>query len=238
MGGGGGLGGAKGEVVNVDTSGILFIFTGAFIGLDKIISDRVAKGSMGFNAHVRHTSPNQSSLLTQTEPGDLITFGLIPEIVGRIPITTAVEALSSEALVRVLTEPRNALLRQYGELFRLTGIELRFTSPALQEIAKAALAMGTGARGLRTVVERLLADAMFETPGTSVKHVLVNKEVAQKKIPPLYFSRGQRHLVDELVASEEEMWVAKGNKSVLGVLNGDETAQQETATTAAAEAGA
>jgi len=215
--GGGVLGGAKGEVVNVDTSGILFIFTGAFIGLDKIVSTRVAKSSMGFNAHVRESESNQSSLLSQTEPGDLITFGLIPEIVGRIPVTTAVEALTEEALVRVLTEPRNALLRQYQELFNMTGIELRFTSLALREISKAALAMGTGARGLRTVVERLLSDAMFETPGTSIKHVLVNGEVASKKQPPLYFARGQRHTMDALIATEEEKWVASGNKSMLGV---------------------
>jgi len=228
MGGGGGLGGAKGEVVNVDTSGILFIFTGAFIDLDKIISDRVAKGSMGFNAHVRHNEPSQPSLLSLTEPGDLITFGLIPEIVGRIPITTAVEALSEEALVRVLTEPRNALLRQYEELFRMTGIELRFTSPALREIAKSALTMGTGARGLRTVVERLLSDAMFETPGTSIKHVLVNREVASKKQPPLYFARGQRHTMDSLITAEEENWVAAGNKSVLGV-QVEEAAQDKAA---------
>jgi ATP-dependent Clp protease ATP-binding subunit ClpX len=185
----GGGGGSKGEVVTIDTSSILFIFTGAFIGLEKIITDRISKGSMGFNAHVRgsnvadlaqdeeqtarhglnyfHNQEKQRKLhpLALTEPGDLISFGLIPEIVGRIPVTTAVEALTEEMLVRVLIEPRNALLKQYEQLFQLSGVELRFTSSSLREIAKSALAMGTGARGLRTVVERLLSDAMFESPG-------------------------------------------------------------------------
>lgn len=203
MGGGGGNIG-KGETFTVDTSNILFIFTGAFIGMDKLIIDRVSKGSIGFNAPVRGTSAEdlaedkelmqkltpfyeseeslENSLsiggelvkkkkkfnpLQMTEPGDLISFGLIPEIVGRIPVIAAVEALDEEMLVRVLTEPRNALLKQYEQLFQLSGVELRLTSSALREVAKAALAMGTGARGLRTVMERLLSDAMFESPGMS-----------------------------------------------------------------------
>jgi ATP-dependent Clp protease ATP-binding subunit ClpX len=180
-----GGGTAKGEVVTIDTSSILFIFTGAFMGLDKIISDRIAKGSIGFNAHVRgsalddlaydenlatahalnRSGGRKMNLLELAEPSDLISFGLIPEIVGRIPVTTAVEVLNEEMLVRVLTEPRNALLKQYEQLFRLSGVELRFTSSSLRELASSALAMGTGARGLRTVVERLLSDAMFEAPG-------------------------------------------------------------------------
>lgn len=175
-------GNPKGETVTIDTSSILFIFTGAFIGLDKIISDRTEKGSMGFNATVRSANQPPSSSDTQfshssghgsdpqsflhlIEPSDLINFGIIPEMVGRIPVTTAVEPLTEEMLVRVLTEPKNALLRQYESLFALGGVELCFTSPALREIAKLALKMGTGARGLRTVVEKLLSDAMFETPG-------------------------------------------------------------------------
>ncbi|KAA8911331.1 P-loop containing nucleoside triphosphate hydrolase protein [Sphaerosporella brunnea] len=214
-----GGGGQKGEVVTIDTSDILFIFTGAFIGLDKIISDRVAKGSIGFNAHVHgsHSSSHpQKNPLELTEPGDLITFGMIPEIVGRIPVTTAVESLSQEMLVRVLTEPRNALLRQYETLFALSGVELRFTSPALREVARSALAMGTGARGLRTVVERLLSDAMFEAPGTSIKHVLVNEAAASRKQLPLYFARGQRHKFEAAFAAEEETWVARGNRQIVG----------------------
>jgi ATP-dependent Clp protease ATP-binding subunit ClpX len=243
-----GAGGQKGETVTIDTSGILFIFTGAFIGLEKIISDRVAKASMGFNAHTasphHHAQPN---LLELTEPGDLISFGMIPEIVGRIPVTTAVSALSEEMLVRVLTEPRNALLRQYETLFALSGVELRFTSPALREVAKSALAMGTGARGLRTVVERLLSDAMFEAPGmspslasrrgvltervgTSIKHVLVNEEAAARKAAPLYFARGQSSKFEAVAAAEEETWVARGNERLVGGPPAEEEAVRATGT--------
>lgn len=198
--GGGGSSTGKGETFTVDTSNILFIFTGAFIGMDKLIIERVSKGSIGFNAPVRGASADDlaedkelmkkltpfytdaSDLddgpgggavrkkkkfnpLQMTEPGDLVNFGLIPEIVGRIPIIAAVESLDEEMLVRVLTEPRNALLKQYEQLLLLSGVGLRFTSLALHEVAKTALAMGTGARGLRTVMERLLSDAMFESPG-------------------------------------------------------------------------
>lgn len=199
--GGGGVGNSgKGETFTVDTSNILFIFTGAFIGMDKLIINRVSKGSIGFNAPVRGASAdylaedeelmkkltpfyaNEDDVenvvggnvvrrkrkfnpLQMTEPGDLINFGLIPEIVGRIPVIAAVEALDEGMLVRVLTEPRNALLKQYEQLFHLSGVELRLTSLALREVAKTALSMGTGARGLRTVMERLLSDAMFESPG-------------------------------------------------------------------------
>jgi ATP-dependent Clp protease ATP-binding subunit ClpX len=210
---GGGLGspmGGKAEIFNVRTDNILFIFTGAFVGLHKIIMDRISKGSIGFGATVRtsnpelgahetmlkgerelfrkhlpyyvpedqqpsQTSTNSSAsanvptynTLDLTGPNDLQKYGLIPELTGRIPISCALSALDEESLVRVLTEPRNSILHQYEHLLSLSGIELRFTSAALREIAKVALDMGTGARGLRTVVERLLGDAMFEAPGTS-----------------------------------------------------------------------
>ncbi|KAI5841832.1 P-loop containing nucleoside triphosphate hydrolase protein [Morchella snyderi] len=245
IGGGGGSSSGKGETFTVDTSNILFIFTGAFIGMDKLIIDRVSKGSIGFNAPVRGASADdlaedkelmqklipffptpeeddwldlggevvkkkkRFNPLQMTEPGDLISFGLIPEIVGRIPVIAAVESLDDEMLVRVLTEPRNALIKQYEQLFQLSGVELRLTSPALREVAKAALAMGTGARGLRTVMERLLSDAMFESPGSSIKHVLVTESVAQRKQPPLYFARGQQHKFRSMIAAEEEEWAAK-----------------------------
>jgi len=209
-------GSSKGEVYNVRTDNILFIFTGAFIGMHKIIMDRVSKGSIGFGAHVRSAnSDNQTSLkggteeaklfekylpfftpndgtsktdynpLDLLEPSDLQKYGLIPELVGRIPVSTALSALDEEALVRVLTEPRNSLMRQYEQLFQLSGVELRLTSGALREVAKAALGMGTGARGLRTVMERLLGDAMFEAPGKYTwpiqPHTLLLK---RKDLPP------------------------------------------------------
>jgi ATP-dependent Clp protease ATP-binding subunit ClpX len=197
--------GGKGEVYNVRTDNILFICTGAFVNMRKMILERISKGSIGFGAAVRASNPESDSHHTSTkgedalfkkhvpffvapeatsphspqqtttqpaynildlvEPADLQKYGLIPELVGRIPVSCAVSALDEEALVRVLTEPRNSLLRQYEQLFQLSGIELRFTSSALREVAKNASKMGTGARGLRTVLERLLGDCMFETPG-------------------------------------------------------------------------
>jgi ATP-dependent Clp protease ATP-binding subunit ClpX len=229
--------GGKGEVYTVRTDNILFIFTGAFIGLHKIILDRVSKGSIGFGAPIRSSSsssqatlqgeeaaelfkkylpfftPNdpdtkndQHNPLDLVEPADFQKYGLIPELVGRIPVSTALSALDEEALVRVLTEPRNCLLKQYEQLFALSGIELRFTSGALREVARTAVGMETGARGLRTVMERLLGDAMFEAPGSSVKHVLVTENVAQRKEPVIYFSRGQQGRFHGYIAKEEEEW--------------------------------
>ncbi|KAH0542597.1 hypothetical protein FGG08_003005 [Glutinoglossum americanum] len=235
--GAGGSGGGKGEVYTVRTDNILFIFTGAFIGLHKIILDRVSKGSIGFGAPIRSgssssqatikgdeavelfkkylpfftptdpdTENGQHNALDLVEPADLQKYGLIPELIGRIPVSTALSALDEEALVRVLTEPRNCLLKQYEQLFALSGIELRFTSGALREVAKTAVGMETGARGLRTVMERLLGDAMFEAPGSSVKHVLVTENVARRKEPVIYFSRGQQGRFYGCIAKEEEEW--------------------------------
>ncbi|KAI9671206.1 MAG: hypothetical protein M1817_003713 [Caeruleum heppii] len=232
----------KTETYSVRTDHILFIFTGAFIGLHKLIMDRVSRGSIGFGqpvraAHSESIHPtslgkgddqifkkylpfftgnsddsaggSQHNALDLVEPGDLQKFGLIPELVGRIPVTTALAALDEEALVRVLTEPRNSLMRQYEQLFQLSGVELRCTSSALREIAKAALGMGTGARGLRTVLERLLGDAMFEAPGSSIKYILVTEAVAQKKQAPVYLPRGQQSTFHSLIAAEEEEWEAR-----------------------------
>jgi len=199
---------SKAETYNVRTDNILFIFAGAFVGLQKVIMNRIAKGSIGFGSPIKSSSssssgssagnrdttisvktgseeskmfekhlpffspqsPDQTPLteynpLDLVEPTDLQNFGLIPELVGRIPVSAALSALDEEALVRVLTEPRNSLMRQYEQLFQLSGVELRFTRGALREVAKSALGMGTGARGLRTVCERLLTETMFEAPG-------------------------------------------------------------------------
>lgn len=231
--------GGKGEVYNVRTDNILFIFTGAFIGLHKTILDRLSRGSIGFGATVRR-APDSSThdttikgehelfkkhlpfftpdvpagtpedqkpaynTLDLVEPEDLRKYGMIPELIGRIPISCALSSLDEEALVRVLTEPRNSLLRQYEQLFHLSNIELRFTSGALREVARTASTMGTGARGLRTVLERLLGEAMFETPGSPVKHILITKNVAKRKSAPIYFNRGQSHTFHSMIAREEE----------------------------------
>lgn len=148
----------------------------------------------------------QFNTLDLVQPQDLQKYGLIPELIGRIPISCALSSLSTSALVQVLTEPRNSLLKQYQQLFALSSIELRFTTPALHTIAKTASNMGTGARGLRTVMERLLADAMFETPGSGVKYVLINEDVANRKCGAVYFGRGQGTALQGMVATEEEAW--------------------------------
>lgn len=144
--------------------------------------------------------------LDLVEPQDLQKFGLIPELVGRIPLSCALSSLDIPALVKVLSEPRNSLLKQYQQLFALSSIELRFTTPALHVIAKTASKMGTGARGLRTVMERLLADAMFETPGSGIKYVLVNEAVAEKREGAMYFVRGQQGAFHRMIATEEDAW--------------------------------
>ncbi|KAK5120147.1 hypothetical protein LTR85_006628 [Meristemomyces frigidus] len=144
--------------------------------------------------------------LDLVEPQDLQKYGLIPELVGRIPLSCALSSLDIEALVKVLTEPRNSLLQQYKQLFALSSIELRITSPALRVIAKTASKMGTGARGLRTVMERLLADSMFETPGSGVKYVLINEDVANRKSGALYYVRGELGRFQAISAAEEEAW--------------------------------
>lgn len=168
-----------------------------------------------FEQHLPYFAPSLSSneglsakrvynTLDLVEPQDLQKFGLIPELVGRIPLSCALSSLDIEALVKVLTEPRNSLLKQYEQLFHLSSIELRFTSASLRSIATTASKMGTGARGLRTVMERLLADAMFETPGSSIKFVLITEDVAEKKAGAVYFGRGQQGKFYDAIAAEEE----------------------------------
>lgn len=144
--------------------------------------------------------------LDLVEPQDLQKYGLIPELVGRIPISCALSSLDVQSLVKVLTEPRNSLLKQYQQLFSLSSIEIRFTTAALHAIASTALKMGTGARGLRTVMERLLADAMFESPGSSIKYVLINEDVADRKSGAIYYGRGQQEDFYNRITSEEDVW--------------------------------
>lgn len=152
------------------------------------------------------TSKRTFNSLDLVEPQDLQKYGLIPELVGRIPVSCALSSLNIEALVKVLTEPRNSLVRQFEHLLHLSSIELRLTSPSLRVIASTAAKMGTGARGLRTVMERLLADAMYETPGSGIKYVLITEDVANKKCGPLYFARGQQGRFHSVLAAEEEAW--------------------------------
>lgn len=251
----------KGEIYNVRTDNILFIFSGAFVGLHKVIMDRISRGSIGFGQPMRSaasrsnnppgtpgSTPNEpipilpgseeeelykthlpfftpspaasSSSCSDAEPTyfnpldlvtptDLQSYGFIPELVGRVPVTAALSTLTHPLLLRILTEPRNSLLAQYTALFTLSGIELRFTTPALHRVATNAFKMGTGARALRTEMETILGDAMFEAPGSSVKFVLVTGAVAERKERAIYLARGQGGRFHSMIAAEEGEWEEK-----------------------------
>ncbi|PFG28205.1 ATP-dependent protease ATP-binding subunit ClpX [Corynebacterium renale] len=153
------------EFIQLDTSNVLFIVAGAFAGLDKVIQERVGKRGLGFGAEIDSAAERDATdIFSQVQPEDLVKFGLIPEFIGRLPIVATVENLDQESLVRVLTEPKNALVRQYQRLFEMDGVELEFTDEALQAIADKALDRGTGARGLRAIMEELLVPVMFDIP--------------------------------------------------------------------------
>ncbi|WP_104017101.1 ATP-dependent Clp protease ATP-binding subunit ClpX [Roseovarius nitratireducens] len=175
------------EFLQVDTTNILFICGGAFAGLDKIISQRGKGSAMGFGADVRDEDERGiGEVLTSLEPEDLLKFGLIPEFVGRLPVLATLEDLDEEALVTILTEPKNALIKQYQRLFELENATLTFTDDALKAIAKRAIARKTGARGLRSILEDILLDTMFDLPSLeNVEEVVVNEEAATSDAAPL-----------------------------------------------------
>ncbi|GBD42954.1 ATP-dependent Clp protease ATP-binding subunit ClpX [bacterium HR40] len=175
------------EFLQVDTTNILFICGGAFAGLEKIIAQRTRKRSMGFGAEVESPDErNAGELLREVEPDDLLKFGLIPEFIGRLPVVATLDELDLPALVRILKEPKNALVKQYQKLFEMEGVKLTFTEDALRTIAEKALKRKTGARGLRSIMESILLDTMFELPSMSgVEEVVVNREVAEGRARPL-----------------------------------------------------
>jgi len=175
------------EFVQVDTTNILFICGGAFDGLEKIIRNRSEKGGIGFGAQVQSRQNRKAigELLRTVEPEDLIKYGLIPEFVGRLPVVATLEELDEKALVQILTEPKNALVRQYQKLFAMEGVELEFREEALTAIAKRALQRKTGARGLRSILEHALLDIMFELPSKKdVTKVVVDEDVITHNAPP------------------------------------------------------
>jgi len=175
------------EFLQVDTTNILFICGGAFAGLEKIIGDRLQGKSIGFGAHVAAPEERKTGeLLRQGEPEDLLKFGLIPEFVGRLPVIATLEDLDVSALVKILKEPKNALIKQYQKLFELEDVELSFTDDALEAIAKKAIERKTGARGLRSIVEAMLLDTMFELPGMKgVAEIVVDKDVVEGRKDPI-----------------------------------------------------
>ncbi|OAD77219.1 hypothetical protein PHYBLDRAFT_98605, partial [Phycomyces blakesleeanus NRRL 1555(-)] len=174
----------KGEVYSIDTSNILFILSGAFVGLEKTVMDRVAKGSIGFDAllKVSDKETNKTSHpLSRVEPSDLVSYGLIPEFIGRLPVLASVNDLSVDDLVRVLKEPKNSLLNQYKGLFQLNKVDLKFSNKALRGVAELALEKKTGARGLRRIMETLLLEPMFDVPGSSIQQVVIDSKVVDGK---------------------------------------------------------
>jgi len=189
------------EFLTIDTTNVLFICGGAFSGLDKIIARRTGRNAVGFGADMRSKGAEESSaLLTQVMPEDLVNFGLIPEFIGRLPVVSAVHQLRRDDLVRILTEPKNALVRQYQRFFGYDTIDLVFTDDALSEIAERALLRETGARGLRSIIEGALLDVMFELPSRrDVSKCVITKETISKGINPTLVTHGVPDELDELV---------------------------------------
>ncbi|OGQ33608.1 MAG: ATP-dependent protease ATP-binding subunit ClpX [Deltaproteobacteria bacterium RIFCSPHIGHO2_12_FULL_43_9] len=175
------------EFIQVDTTNILFICGGAFIGLEKIIDRRLGKKTVGFHAErIDKKERSTEELLSQVEPDDLLRFGLIPEFVGRLPVVATLHELNEEALVRILTEPKNALIKQYQKLFEYENVGLRFTDDALRAIAKKGIKRKTGARGLRAILEQTMLDVMYELPSLSnVSECVIDGDVIERGKPPL-----------------------------------------------------
>ena len=170
------------EFIQIDTTNVLFIVGGAFAGLDKIIEARIGKKSLGFTAEIVEDT-NPGDVFSEVLPEDLLKFGMIPEFIGRLPVFTSVTQLDREALIKVLTEPKNALIRQYQRLFELDGVELEFDEEALSAIADQALLRGTGARGLRAILEEVLLNVMYDVPSrTDIATVRITREVVEDNV--------------------------------------------------------
>ncbi len=165
------------ELIQIDTTNILFICGGAFVGLDKIIEKRKDASSLGFGGNVSAKSDEKSTVLSDVQPGDLTKYGLIPEFVGRVPITVCLDPLDETALVKIMTEPKNALVKQYKQLIGMDNCELEVTDGAVYEIAKKAISLKTGARGLRTIFENVMLDCMYDIPSENAEKVIVDEDV-------------------------------------------------------------
>ena len=179
------------EFIQIDTTNVLFIVAGAFAGLDKIIEDRIGKRGLGFGAELRSKAEiDTSDVFADVMPEDLIKFGLIPEFIGRLPVIASVTNLDKTSLVQILTEPRNALSKQYCKLFEMDGVELEFTSTALEAIADQAILRGTGARGLRAIMEEVLLPVMYDIPSrTDVAKVVITEQTVRENVNPTIVTR-------------------------------------------------
>ncbi|MFP5579493.1 MAG: ATP-dependent Clp protease ATP-binding subunit ClpX [Acidimicrobiia bacterium] len=179
------------EFIQIDTSNILFICGGAFAGIERLVESRLGRTGVGFAAEIRQGNDRDiGELLTEVRPEDLVKFGLIPEFIGRLPVIGAVGHLDREALIEILTEPKNALLKQYQKIFAYEDVELEFTQDALDAVADQALLRGTGARGLRAILEEVLLDIMYDIPGrTDVGKVLIDEDVVRRRVNPTIVPR-------------------------------------------------
>ena len=181
------------EFIQIDTTNILFICGGAFAGLDKIIESRIGRKGIGFRAEVRRNSDAMNDeVLRHVLPEDLMKFGLIPEFIGRLPVVGTVSSLDKDALIRILVEPKNALVKQYRRVFELDGVELEFADDALEAVAEQALLRGTGARGLRAILEEVLLDVMYDIPSrTDVGRCVVDRAVVLDRVHPTLVPQGE-----------------------------------------------
>ena len=182
------------DFIQIDTSNILFIVGGAFVGLEKIVQNRISSRSLGFSADVEDPEEvNRSEILSKLEPSDLIQYGLIPEFIGRLPGISILDSLDKEALIRILQEPKNALLKQYQKLFSYNGVELEFDKSAIEAVAETALLNKTGARGLRKVLEDSMLELMYDVPShDNIKSCLITKEVIQKTGKPKFSYKSRK----------------------------------------------
>ena len=174
------------ECLQIDTTNILFIFGGAFVGLDKIIEKRISSSSLGFGGEVKASATDTDSVIKSLQPQDLIKFGLIPEFIGRVPVTVSLTALDEDALVRILTTPKDALVKQYEKLLEMDGVELSFDEKAVRAIAKRAIELKTGARGLRSIMEDCMLETMFYTPDNKeIKKIVITEDTIANRKKPL-----------------------------------------------------
>ncbi len=182
------------DFIQINTANILFICGGAFEGLEKIVEQRLGSNkTMGFKIRESEEKKHEDSVLSHLIPDDLLKFGLIPEFVGRLPVAVSLDSLDKEALIRILTEPKNAIVKQYQKSFQLDRVELVFTNDALDAAAEGALKQRTGARGLRSIIEDVLLDIMYEIPSRAdVKKVIINADVITTRNKPLLITRSER----------------------------------------------
>lgn len=209
------------ELIPFDTTNVLFVCGGAFAGLEKVISQRTVKTSIGFGAEVRSkTELKTGDLFKVVEPDDLVKFGLIPELIGRLPVIATLEELDKKALISILTEPKNALIKQYQSLFAMDNVKLKFTKEALEAIAQKAIDRKTGARGLRSIMENILLETMFELPNMkSVKEIIIDDEVVNTKKSPKIV-KGEEKLLKKSIEKEAKSGKDSDSKKEKASANG------------------